>query len=169
SDEFIKSGVETLIPIPSESEGIPKHVSDVPFHDNSPPLDVSNDQIEDFSESNKEFSSIDDNSFSIYDIDYVEASPPDSELVSSEVMDIVIPEVGGIDDDILLTINHENEDIIFDPGICKSTFSRPDISHRYGTVKKFNTHHSHLNTCPMLIHGQNNLPLDVLLFHFYPP
>nr|GFC54035.1 hypothetical protein [Tanacetum cinerariifolium] len=23
-----------------------------------------------------------------------------------------------------------NEDIIFDPGICKSTFSRPDISHR---------------------------------------
>nr|GEX45250.1 hypothetical protein [Tanacetum cinerariifolium] len=32
-----------------------------------------------------------------------------------------------------------DEDIIFDPGICKSTFSRPDISHRCGTVKKFNT------------------------------
>nr|GEW44544.1 hypothetical protein [Tanacetum cinerariifolium] len=31
-----------------------------------------------------------------------------------------------------------NEDIIFDPGICKSNFSRPDISHRCGTVKKFN-------------------------------
>nr|GFC85815.1 hypothetical protein [Tanacetum cinerariifolium] len=44
--------------------------------------------------------------------DYVEASPPDSELVSSDVMEIVIPEVGGIDDDILLTtkddILHEN-------------------------------------------------------------
>nr|GFC57145.1 hypothetical protein [Tanacetum cinerariifolium] len=38
----------------------------------------------DFSESNKEFSSIDDDSFSIDDIDYVEALPPDSELVSSE-------------------------------------------------------------------------------------
>nr|GEX55184.1 putative reverse transcriptase domain, ribonuclease H-like domain protein [Tanacetum cinerariifolium] len=63
SDEFIKSGVENLIPIPSESEGIPEHVCDVPSHDNSPPLD---------------------------------ASPPDSELVSSEVMEIVIPEVGGI-------------------------------------------------------------------------
>nr|GEY54442.1 hypothetical protein [Tanacetum cinerariifolium] len=61
-----------------------------------------------------------------------------------------------------------NEDIIFDPGICKSTFSRPDISHRCRTVKKFNTHRSHLNKCPMLIHGQNNPPLDVLLFHFYP-
>nr|GEV59727.1 hypothetical protein [Tanacetum cinerariifolium] len=45
------------------------------------------------------------------------------------------------------------EDIIFDPGICKATFSRPDISHRCGFVKKFNTHRSHLNKCPMLIHG----------------
>nr|GFC77648.1 hypothetical protein [Tanacetum cinerariifolium] len=82
-DEFIKSGVKNLIPIPSESEGIPEHVCDMPFHDNSPPLDVSTDQIEDFSESNKEFSSIDDNSFSIDTIDYVEASPFDSELISS--------------------------------------------------------------------------------------
>nr|GFD09663.1 hypothetical protein [Tanacetum cinerariifolium] len=40
--------------------------------------------------------------------DYVEASPPDSELVSSEVMEIVIPKVGGIDDDILLMIEHDD-------------------------------------------------------------
>nr|GEX10951.1 hypothetical protein [Tanacetum cinerariifolium] len=38
------------------------------------------------------FYSLDDDSFSIDNIDYVEASPPDSELVSSEVMEIVIPE-----------------------------------------------------------------------------
>nr|GFD51591.1 hypothetical protein [Tanacetum cinerariifolium] len=48
SDEFIKSSVENLILIPSESESIPQHVCDVPSHDNSPPLDVSEDQIEDF-------------------------------------------------------------------------------------------------------------------------
>nr|GFB46752.1 hypothetical protein [Tanacetum cinerariifolium]GFB48828.1 hypothetical protein [Tanacetum cinerariifolium] len=108
SDEVIKSSVENLVPIPSESEGIPEHMCDVPFHDNSQPLDVSNDQIEDFSEPNNEVSSIDDDSFSIYKIDYVEASPPDSELVSSEVMEIVIPEVGGIDDDIPLTIKDDN-------------------------------------------------------------
>nr|GEZ78988.1 hypothetical protein [Tanacetum cinerariifolium] len=84
SDEFIKFGVETLIPIPSESEGIPEHKCDVPSHDNSPPLDVSTDQIEDLSECNIEFSLIDDDSFSIDTIEYVEASPPDSELVSSE-------------------------------------------------------------------------------------
>nr|GEZ67263.1 hypothetical protein [Tanacetum cinerariifolium] len=35
------------------------------------------------------------------------ASPPDSELVSSEVMEIAIPEVGGIDDDIILTIKDD--------------------------------------------------------------
>nr|GFC37912.1 hypothetical protein [Tanacetum cinerariifolium] len=104
SDELIKSSVEDLIPIPSESEGIPEHVCDVPSHDNSPPLDVLKAQSEDLSASNEEFSSIDDDSFSIDNIYYVEASPPDYELFSSEVIEIVIPEVGGIDDDILLTI-----------------------------------------------------------------
>nr|GEX36564.1 hypothetical protein [Tanacetum cinerariifolium] len=74
SDEFIKSSVENLIPIPSESGGILEHMCDVPFHDTSPPLD---------------------------------ASPPDSELVCSEVMEIVILKVGGIKDDILLTIQDD--------------------------------------------------------------
>nr|GFA82880.1 hypothetical protein [Tanacetum cinerariifolium] len=358
SDEVIKSSVENLIPIPSESEGIPEHMCDVPFHDNSPPLDVSKDQFEDFSKSNDEFSSTDDDSFSIDNIDYVEASPPDSELVSSEVMKIVIPEVGRIDDDILLTIKddnlhkkllnvrllianiealkdnpapsseflakssstspksfleetntfynslpkfenfcfdleeinsgsttthsyvslseydsfifdlandqfpptdrnnltHEefadelahiisppeydcfyfrnlpdpselmsilnfgirknlpsttrvnlpveddysplltyvvwiffayltypvippylhsfgNEDTIFDPGITiNRVYSfKPGLSHQCGTFKKFNTHRSHLNECPMIINGKNTPILDVLRFHFYPP
>nr|GFB19665.1 hypothetical protein [Tanacetum cinerariifolium] len=84
SDKVIKSSVEHLISIPSESEGIPDHMCDVPFHDNSPPFDVSKDQFEDFSESNDEFSLTDEDSFSIDNIDYVEASPPNSELVSSE-------------------------------------------------------------------------------------
>nr|GFB99179.1 hypothetical protein [Tanacetum cinerariifolium] len=53
SDEFIKSCVKNLIPIPSESKGIPEHVCDVPSHDNSLPLDVSKDQIKDLSESNE--------------------------------------------------------------------------------------------------------------------
>nr|GFA40221.1 hypothetical protein [Tanacetum cinerariifolium] len=82
SDEVIKSSVEDLIPILSESEGIPEHMCDVPIHENSPPLDVSKDKFEDFSESNDAFSLIDDDSFSFDNIDYVEASPPDSELES---------------------------------------------------------------------------------------
>nr|GEW09621.1 hypothetical protein [Tanacetum cinerariifolium] len=86
SNELIKSSVENLVPIPSESEGIPDN---------------------DFSESNEDSTSIDDDSFSIDDIEYVEASLPDSELVSLEVVEIVIPEVRGIDADILLTIKDD--------------------------------------------------------------
>ncbi|GJX51108.1 hypothetical protein Tco_0277953 [Tanacetum coccineum] len=107
SDEVIKSSVENLVQIPSESEGIPDKMCDVPFRDNSPPLDISKDQFEGFSDSNDDSTSIDDDSFSIDDIDYVEASPPDSELVSLEVVEIVVPEVGGIDTDILLTIKDD--------------------------------------------------------------
>nr|GFA03007.1 hypothetical protein [Tanacetum cinerariifolium] len=107
SDKFIKSSVENLIPILSESEGIPDNMCDVPFHDNSLPLYVSKDQFEDFSYSNDEFSSTDDDSFFIDNVEYVEASPFDSELVSSEVMEIVIPKIRGIDDDILLTIKDD--------------------------------------------------------------
>nr|GEX56927.1 ribonuclease H-like domain-containing protein [Tanacetum cinerariifolium] len=107
SDEFIKSSVESLVPIPSESEGVPDNLYDVPFHDNSPPLDISKDQFEDFSDSNNESTLTDDDSFSIENIEYVEASPPNSEIFSSEVMEIVIPKVGGIDDDILLTIKDD--------------------------------------------------------------
>nr|GEW72367.1 hypothetical protein [Tanacetum cinerariifolium] len=84
SDEVIKSSVENLVPIPSESEGIPDNMCDVPFHDNSPPLDISKYQFEDFSESNEDSTLIDDDSFSIDDIEYVEASPLDSELISLE-------------------------------------------------------------------------------------
>nr|GFA00506.1 hypothetical protein [Tanacetum cinerariifolium] len=110
----------------SESEGIPEHMCDVPSHDNSPPPDVSKDQIKDFSESNKEFSSIDDDSFSIDNIDYVEASPLDSELVSSEVMEIVIPEETNTFDNFL----PEFETFCFDVEEISSgnTTTHPDIS-----------------------------------------
>ncbi|GJW71544.1 hypothetical protein Tco_0128461 [Tanacetum coccineum] len=77
-----ESSVEDLVPIPSESEGISDSMCDVPFCDNSPPLDVLNDHFEIFSDFNDDCTSSDDDSFE--DIDYVEASPPDSELVSLE-------------------------------------------------------------------------------------
>ncbi|GKB85397.1 hypothetical protein Tco_0957669, partial [Tanacetum coccineum] len=82
SDEVIKFSVEDLVPIPSESEVISDDTCDVPFCDNSPPLDVLNDHFEIFSNFNDDCTSSDDDSFE--DIDYVEASPPNSELVSLE-------------------------------------------------------------------------------------
>nr|GEU82901.1 protein FAR1-related sequence 5-like [Tanacetum cinerariifolium] len=82
--EVIKSSVEDLVPIPSESEGIFDDTCDVPFCDNSPPLDISKDQFEDFFDSNNDSTSIDDYYYSIDDINYVEASLLDSELISLE-------------------------------------------------------------------------------------
>nr|GEZ81840.1 hypothetical protein [Tanacetum cinerariifolium] len=81
-DEVIKSSVENLVPIPSESEDIFDDTCDVPFCDNSPPLDVLNDRFELFSDFNNDCTLSDDDSFK--EIDYVEASPPNSELVSLE-------------------------------------------------------------------------------------
>ncbi|GJU61104.1 hypothetical protein Tco_1238870 [Tanacetum coccineum] len=107
SDEVIKSSVEELVPIPSESEGIPDKMCDVPLCDNPTPLEAFKEHSEIVVNSNDDSTLSDDDSPYGEDIDYVDASPPDSELVSLEVVEIVIPEVGGIDTDILLTIKDD--------------------------------------------------------------
>nr|GEZ13953.1 hypothetical protein [Tanacetum cinerariifolium] len=126
SNEFIKSSVESLVLIPSESEGVPDNMCDVPFHDNSPPLDVSKDQFENFSDSNDEFTSTDDDSFSIDNIEYVEALPPNSELVSSEetnTFDNSLPE--------LETFCFDLEEISSGSTTTRSDISLPDYEAFY--------------------------------------
>ncbi|GKE62984.1 hypothetical protein Tco_1513351, partial [Tanacetum coccineum] len=105
SDEVIKSSVKDLVPIPSESEGIPDSVCDVPLCNNPTPLEAFKEHSETIIDSNNDYSSSDDDSYE--NIDYVDASPPDAEIVSLEVVEIVILEVGGIDTDILLTIKDD--------------------------------------------------------------
>ncbi|GJY96886.1 hypothetical protein Tco_0513796 [Tanacetum coccineum] len=116
SDEFIKSSVEDLVPIPSEPEGIPDilwmclscnnpNVCDVPFCNNPTPLEAFKEHSETIIDSNNNSSSSDDDSYE--NIDYVDASPLNAEIVSLEAVEIVIPEVGGIDTDILLTIKDD--------------------------------------------------------------
>nr|GEW54378.1 reverse transcriptase domain-containing protein [Tanacetum cinerariifolium] len=81
SDEVIKSSVEDLVPIPSEFE--------------------AKDHVEIVINSNDDISSSDDDSLHEENIEYVEASPHDSELVSLEATEIVIPKVEEIKDDNL--------------------------------------------------------------------
>ncbi|GKD81188.1 hypothetical protein Tco_1348027 [Tanacetum coccineum] len=104
-DEVIKSSVENLVPIPSESEGILDSVCDVPLCNNPTPLEAFKEHSETIIDSNNDYSSSDDDSYE--NIVYVDASPPDAEIVSLEAVEIVIPEVGGIDTDILLTIKDD--------------------------------------------------------------
>nr|GFB03521.1 hypothetical protein [Tanacetum cinerariifolium] len=100
SDEVIKSSVEDLIPIPCEFEGIPDTMCDVHLDNNHTPLEAK-DHVEIFINSNNDISSSDDDSLHEENIEYVEASPHDSELVSLEAAKIVIPEVEKIKDDNL--------------------------------------------------------------------
>ncbi|GJT33699.1 hypothetical protein Tco_0924118 [Tanacetum coccineum] len=66
------------------------------------------------------------------DIDYVDASPPDAEIVSLEVVEIVIPEVGGIDTDILLTIKDDIlQEISNGSTTTRSDYSLPDYEAFY--------------------------------------
>ncbi|GJX35302.1 hypothetical protein Tco_0246859 [Tanacetum coccineum] len=105
SDEVIKSSVDDLVLIPSESEGIPDSVCDMPLCNNHTPLEAFKEHSETIIDSNNEYSLSDDDSYE--NINYVDASSPDSEIASLKVVEIVIPEVGGIDDDILLTIKDD--------------------------------------------------------------
>ncbi|GKC48433.1 hypothetical protein Tco_1066155 [Tanacetum coccineum] len=77
----------------------------MPLCNNPTPLEAFKEHSETIIDSNNDYSSSDDDSYE--NIDYVDASPPDAEIVSLEVVEIVIPEVGGIDDDILLTIKDD--------------------------------------------------------------
>ncbi|GJT66459.1 hypothetical protein Tco_1017939 [Tanacetum coccineum] len=104
-DEVIKSSVENLVPIPSESEGIPDSVCDMPLCNNPIPLEAFKEHSETIIDSNNDYSLSDDDSYE--NIDYVDASPPDAEIVSLEVVEIVIPEVGGIDNELHLTIKDD--------------------------------------------------------------
>nr|GEZ42327.1 hypothetical protein [Tanacetum cinerariifolium] len=82
SDEVIKSSAKNLVPILSEYEVTSDNESecDVPVSEVS--FDVLKDHSEILSDSNNDDTSSDDDAFE--DIEYVEASPIDSELVSLE-------------------------------------------------------------------------------------
>nr|GFC68107.1 hypothetical protein [Tanacetum cinerariifolium] len=100
SDEVIKSSVEDLVSIPSEFKGIPDTMCDVHLVNNPTPLEAK-DHFEIVIYSNDDYSSSDDDSLNYENIEYVEASPYDSEFVSLEGEKIVIPEDEEIEDDNL--------------------------------------------------------------------
>nr|GEX56289.1 hypothetical protein [Tanacetum cinerariifolium] len=100
SDELVKSSVENLVPILSESEGIPDTMCDVHLVTDPIPLEAK-DHFEIAINSNDDYSSSDDDSLYNENIEYVKASHHDSELVILEVAEIVIPKDEEIEDDNL--------------------------------------------------------------------
>ncbi|GJT25493.1 hypothetical protein Tco_0895430 [Tanacetum coccineum] len=167
SDKVIKSSVEDLVPIPSESEGISDDMCDVPFCDNSPPLDVLNDHFEIFSDFNIDCTSSDDDSFE--NIDYVEASPPDSEIVSLEE----------VKDDILhnptlncvlkspspFPIPVEDSDSFFEKSDTSLSYSDNSLPE----FETFSDHTEETSSGSTTTHSDNSLPeYDSFLFKIEP-
>ncbi|GKA78153.1 hypothetical protein Tco_0784690 [Tanacetum coccineum] len=74
--------VENLVHIPSEFKGISEDTYDVPVCEDPSTFDALKDHSEILSDSNDDDTSSDDDDFE--DIEYVEASPPDLEIVSLE-------------------------------------------------------------------------------------
>nr|GEZ16627.1 hypothetical protein [Tanacetum cinerariifolium] len=100
SDEVIKSSVENLVSIPSEFKGIPNTMCDVHPVNNPTPLEAK-DHFEIVMNSNDDISSNDDDSLYNENIEYVEASPHNFELVSLEAAEILILKVEEIEEDNL--------------------------------------------------------------------
>nr|GFD51550.1 hypothetical protein [Tanacetum cinerariifolium] len=89
-DEIIKSGVEELVPILNENEVTLeyKRECDVPLCENSP---ICDDHFNIFSDSNNDDDiSVDDDDFK--DVEYVEASFYDPEIISVEEENVVYQE-----------------------------------------------------------------------------
>nr|GEY16628.1 nucleolar protein NET1-like isoform X2 [Tanacetum cinerariifolium] len=94
---------------PDNSLSIPGTMCDVHLVNNPTPLEAK-DHFEIVINSNDAYSSSDDDSLYNENIEYVEASPHDYEIVSLEVAEIVIPEDEEIKDDNLRKIMLEHQE-----------------------------------------------------------
>ncbi|GJV52063.1 hypothetical protein Tco_1447804 [Tanacetum coccineum] len=127
----------------------PDKMCDVPLCNNPTSLEAFKEHSEIIVNSYDDNSSSDDDSPYGEDIDYVDALSPDVEIVSLEVVEIVDPEVGRIDDDILLTIieNDISSDLfIFD--LSNDQFPPADRSDLYH--EEFADELTHIMSLPNL-------------------
>nr|GEZ35677.1 hypothetical protein [Tanacetum cinerariifolium] len=130
SDKVIKYSVENLVPIPSEFEGIPDTMCDMHLVNTPTPLEAKY-HFEIVINPNDDISSSDDDSLYNENIEYVEASPYNSELVSLEVAEIVIPEEEEIEDDNLLFLFLEETNTFYN--------SLPEFKNFYFDLKEISS------------------------------
>ncbi|GJU59178.1 hypothetical protein Tco_1236944 [Tanacetum coccineum] len=157
--------IEELIPIPSESEGIPDKMCDVPLCDNPTPFEAFKEHSEIVVNCNDDSTLSDDDSPYGEDNHYRRLQHTPDLISSLTGVEIVIPEVGGIDTDILLTIKdysnvknyislpdyeafYLNDDHVEE----KSSEEKPPPSSSQRGLKASKLSH---HKSPMLIHGDN--------------
>ncbi|GJY04109.1 hypothetical protein Tco_0370049 [Tanacetum coccineum] len=168
SDEVIKSSVENLVPILRESEGISDDTCDVPVCENSSTFDALKNHSLILSDSNDDGTSSDDDDFE--DIEYVEASPPDSELVSLEEVNDVDQEKEEIDLKDILRIQDSPSSFPIPVADSDSFFEEFDTSLSYSVnflpeFETFSDHKEETSSGSTTTHADNSLP-EYDSFHF---
>nr|GEW66171.1 reverse transcriptase domain-containing protein [Tanacetum cinerariifolium] len=196
SDEIIKSNVKKLVPIPNECEVTSDNESesDMPVCEDSSTFDVCEDHSEILYDSNNDITSNDD---AFEDIEYVEASLLDSELVSLEEENVVyqkdkefdLEDILQIQDVILrkklLSINRLivdieflNDNPILDcvlnssssfPIFEKSNNSLSILENSLPEFETFSDHTEETRSGSTITHADNSLPeYDLFCFEIEP-
>ncbi|GKB55934.1 hypothetical protein Tco_0912120 [Tanacetum coccineum] len=101
-DEHLSTSVENLVPIPSEFKGISEDTCDVPVCEDPSTFDALSNHSEILSDSNNDGTSSDDDSYE--NIEYIEASPLNLEIVSLEEVNDVDQEKEEFDLENILQI-----------------------------------------------------------------
>ncbi|GJW43670.1 hypothetical protein Tco_0072469, partial [Tanacetum coccineum] len=158
SDEIIKSSVENLVPIPSESKGISDDTCDVPVGEDSSTFDALNDNSEILSDSNNDGTSSDDDDYE--DIEYVsleEVNDVDQEEEEIDLEDILQIQ----DSPSLFPIPIEDSDSFFEKS--DTTFSHLDNS--LPEFETFSNDTEETRSGSTTTHANNSLPeYDSFLF-----
>nr|GEU74246.1 hypothetical protein [Tanacetum cinerariifolium] len=134
SDEVIESSVKNLIPIPNECEVTfdNKSECDVPVCEYSSTFDVYEDHSEILSDSNNDDILSDGDAFE--DIEYVEATLPDSELVSLEEEN----DEDEFQDTVVFKFGQNRKNQYFGPLVDTGKFH--EIPHSYHNKENLVTH-----------------------------
>ncbi|GJX07376.1 hypothetical protein Tco_0195308 [Tanacetum coccineum] len=156
SDEVIKSSVKDLVPILRESEGISDDTCDVPVCENSSTFDSLKNNSLILSESNDDGTLSDDDDFE--DIKYVEASPPDSELVSLEEVNDVDREKESPSSFPIPVADSDSFFEEFDTSLSYSVNSLPKF-------ETFSDHKEEMSSGSTTTHADNSL-IEYDSFHF---
>ncbi|GKC02137.1 hypothetical protein Tco_0993747 [Tanacetum coccineum] len=101
-DEHLSTSVENLVPIPSEFKGISEDTCNVPVYEDPSTFDALSNHSKILSDSNNDGTSSDDDSYE--NIEYIEASPLNLEIVSLEEVNDVDQEKEEFDLENILQI-----------------------------------------------------------------
>ncbi|GKB89505.1 hypothetical protein Tco_0961777, partial [Tanacetum coccineum] len=142
--------VENLVPIPSELEGISDETCDVPVCEDPSTFDALSDHSEILSDSNNDGTSSDDDSYE--NIEYIEASPLNLEIVSLEEVNKYQEEK-----------EFDLEDIFQIQDKSNTSFSYSDNS--LPEFETFSDHTEETRSGSTTTHANNSLP-EFKSFHF---